>query len=140
MKNQEKKDRFLEMRLLGKTYESIAQELGVSKQTLITWAKESAFQEALSIGTQMRIEAILKKYQIDRMNKIESFATLAQRLQAELSSRDLSNLSPEKILRMLTDTLAHIRDISPVAKFGGESILPDWLDAKTDSFIFDPEN
>lgn len=44
MKDQETKERFVELRAKGWSFDRIARELKVSKQTLINWSRELALQ------------------------------------------------------------------------------------------------
>ena len=81
---QEKKDEFIELRIKGETFESLARRLSVSKQTLIKWSKETNVKEAIDAVRVMPYQSILKAYEQDRLSKIECFAELAQRVKSEL--------------------------------------------------------
>jgi len=81
---QEKKDEFIELRIKGETFESLARRLSVSKQTLIKSSKETNVKEAIDAVRVMWYQSILKTYEQDRLSEIECFAQLAQRVKSEL--------------------------------------------------------
>jgi DNA-binding XRE family transcriptional regulator len=66
MNKEELKDKFLEMRINGETFEFIATELKVSKQTLINWSKENDIKESLQIARTIKYQKILKIYKQNR--------------------------------------------------------------------------
>lgn len=47
MNKQEQKERFLELRIGGDTFDTIASKLGVSKQTLINWNIDLEIKESI---------------------------------------------------------------------------------------------
>jgi len=60
MKDDNVKNRFVELRAKNWSYNRIADELDVSKQTLIAWSKD--LSHAIAIYRVMKIEELQKKY------------------------------------------------------------------------------
>ena len=71
MNRQNKKDRFLELRIKGETFQSIANILKVSKQTLINWSKEVEIKQAIQIAMLMKYQELVKQYQQTREERIK---------------------------------------------------------------------
>lgn len=94
-------ERFMELRLSGKTYQAISEELGVSKQSLIEWSKDKKISEALDFGKLVRFQELIRKYQLHREASISRYAEIVNKCMEELEGRDLTNLSTEKLVKML---------------------------------------
>jgi len=54
MTKDEKKEQFVELRIKEETFESIAKELEVSKQTLINWSKEYEINTTITTAKLMK--------------------------------------------------------------------------------------
>ena len=139
MNTQEKKERFLELRISGETFESIAKQLSVSKQTLINWSKDKDIQKAISIAQKMRIQAILKQYEVARKDQIEYYSKLSQQVKSELLKSKISNLKPDKLLDIVIKCDKKLDDLIEGKTFGGGSKIGDWETEKP-SFYFNPED
>ena len=139
MNTQNKKDRFLELRIQGETFDSIAKELEVSKQTLINWSKEPEIQEAISMASSVRVQAILKEYELLRNNKIEYYSALSKKVREELEKTDFSKVKTDKLINILIKCESKINDLVIKRTFGGGDIFDDMLNQQT-SFYFDPED
>ena len=112
-KKAELSERFLELRLQGKTYEVISEELQVSKQSLINWSKDPALQDVLKFGKMMRLQAILDKYQMTREASLEKLCLLANKCLQEISKRDLSELPTDKLVKIFLSMEKQIASVAP---------------------------
>lgn len=112
-KKAELSERFLELRLEGKTYEVISEELQVSKQSLINWSKDPALQDVLKFGKMMRLQAILDKYQMTREASLEKLCLLANKCLEEISKRDLSELPTDKLAKVFLSIEKQIANVAP---------------------------
>lgn len=112
-KKAELSERFLELRLEGKTYEVISEELQVSKQSLINWSKDPDLKDVLKFGKMMRLQAILDKYQMTREASLEKLCVLAKKCLAEISKRDLSELPTEKLVKVFLSLDKQIDNVAP---------------------------
>jgi len=134
-------DKFLEMRIEGETFDSIAKKLKVSKQTLINWSKEKNIKDTIQAGKLMKYQSILKSYQLNREAKIEKLAILSKRINEELAKRDLSDIPTEKLLKMAILQESRLDKSIPKQLFRDKSALydQDYLDAEA-TFYFNPED
>jgi len=97
---EDKKEKFLKLRAVeGKSYDSIAQEIKVSKQTLINWSKELE-SEIKNIRLQ-KYDLLMKELKVERYNKIKFYCEQFIRLREEFGGRDLKDVSTKDILNML---------------------------------------
>lgn len=99
MKDIKTKERFIELRGCGISYEKIAEELCVSKQTLINWSKE--LSNDIANFKAIHLEALLEKHLVAKSHRVKLFGENLLRLSAELESRDLKTISTEKVFDML---------------------------------------
>lgn len=91
----EQKNEFLELRAKGMSYDKIARELGVSKQTLINWSKELE-TELINLRV-IEMEALREKYLITSQTQIELLGTQLKKVREELEKRDLSEIPTLKL-------------------------------------------
>ena len=99
MKPDETKEQFIELRAKGLSFDKIAKELGVSKQTLINWSKELSLE--VSNIKAIQLEALQEKYYILKEKRIELFGEKLKAINDELSKRDLSDIPTERLLDLL---------------------------------------
>jgi transcriptional regulator with XRE-family HTH domain len=88
----------MELRAQGLPLAKIADELKVSKTTLINWNHE--FKEEIDNLRAVELEAMNDKYDLSTRKKVEFFGDLLTRIQRELETRDLSSVSTEKLFAM----------------------------------------
>jgi DNA-binding XRE family transcriptional regulator len=138
MNRENLKEKFLEFRIEGETFESIAEKLNVSKQTLINWSKEDLVKETLSTARLVRHQKILQTYGQHRDAKIEYYSNLLKKLKDELAKRDFSNMSADKLLTVILNCENELRKLVDSHLFGGEELI-HW-DTNNPSFIFNPED
>ncbi|MFZ0925886.1 MAG: helix-turn-helix domain-containing protein [Halobacteriota archaeon] len=98
MKDNETKVRFMELRAQGLPLAKIADEIKVSKPTLINWDKQ--FKEEIDNLRAIELEAMYDKYDLSTRKKVEFFGDVLSRIQRELETRDLSSISTEKLFAM----------------------------------------
>jgi transcriptional regulator with XRE-family HTH domain len=99
MKDTQTKNRFIELRSQGISYEKIATELKVSKQTLINWSKELQL-EILNLRA-IQLEALQEKYFLTKEKKIEFIGNIMNTLKAEADKRDLTKLSDRELFELI---------------------------------------
>lgn len=98
MENIETKNRFVELRAKGNSFSSIAETLGVSKQTLINWSKELKVE--VSNLRVMEYDALLNQYKLSKEKKLECFGEMLQKIWVEMQNRDLTELSTDKLFTL----------------------------------------
>jgi len=98
MKDKQTKERFIELRGQGLPLKRIADEIGVSKTTLVNW--EQDLKEQIDNLRAMELEALYDKYYLSTRKKVEFFGDVLSRIQGELETRDLSTIPTEKLFAM----------------------------------------
>ena len=96
MKTIDTKERFIELRAQGWSFDKIAKELKVSKVALVDWAKE--FEEEIANLKAVELEALYEKYYLLKEERIKTFGELLQKLRKEIDKRDLKDLSTDKLI------------------------------------------
>lgn len=71
MKDLKIKEKFIQMRAKGLSFDKIAEEVGVTKTTLITWSKELKIEIA-NMRT-IELDSLLEQYYISKQQRIETF-------------------------------------------------------------------
>ncbi len=93
------KDRFIELRAQGFTYDLIAQELNVAKRTLIFWNR--ALKDRIDLFRAAHLESLLDQYCALRERRIELFGKKLQDLNRNLDNRTLYDMPTAKIFNLV---------------------------------------
>lgn len=94
----EVKEKFIELRAAGLSYEAVSKELGVSRQTLINWSKDLALDIQNARG--LRLDELSQKYIVAKEKRIEVFGKRLDAILAELDKRNLADLETDKLLTL----------------------------------------
>jgi len=90
--SKEKKDQFVIKRgLEGKSFDTIARELAVTKATLIKWSKE--FNEEISNLEDFEKEKMIEKYKAGKRIRFEAMLEIRDKVLSEIKKRNLSEVS-----------------------------------------------
>lgn len=98
METLETKERFIEMRAKGYSFDKIAQELGKAKQTLIDWSKE--LEEEIANLKALELEALYEKYYLLKEAKIKKYGAILSKITDELESRDFTDVRTGRLLEL----------------------------------------
>lgn len=104
-------EKFVELRIEGKSFDDIAKELKTTKQTLIEWNKTVSVREVIAESKRIKINHVVKTFQFDLENRLNSYLTLSERLKKELATRDLTDVPTDKLLTMWIANDSRIKDI-----------------------------
>jgi len=99
MKDQETRERFIELRARGLSFDKISKELKVSKQTLIDWSR--GLQEEIRNLKAIELEALQEKYFLTKEKRIELFGERLKAIKEELDKRDLQDVPTDKLIELL---------------------------------------
>ena len=99
MKDTDLKERFVEMRAAGDSYDKIAKELNKSKTTLILWNRE-LFKEIGNIEF-LHYEALLEKHKLTQKAKIEFFVEEIEKIKKALQNKYYDNLAVAELTKLL---------------------------------------
>jgi len=97
-KDNDTKRRFIELRGQGLSFDKIVKDIGVSKGTLLKWDKE--FKQEISEVRFIELESMIQKYGVLRTERVKSYGEMLKMYRKELSIRDLSDVSTNKLLDM----------------------------------------
>jgi len=116
------KERFIELRAQGWSFDKIAKELGKAKQTLIDWSKE--LQDEIANRKALELETLYEKYYLLKEHRLETFGGLLGKLKEEVVKRDLSDLPTDKLLELFLKYNTQIKDevVEPSFKSSQELI------------------
>lgn len=92
------KQRFIELRAQGWSYDKIAKELGKAKQTLVDWGKE--LEEEIANLKALELETLYETYYLSKETRLETFGKLLGKIKDEVLSRDLSEVPTDKLLEL----------------------------------------
>ena len=135
MKDQETKERFIELRAKGLSFEKIAKELKVSKQTLINWSKELEIE--IANLKAIELDALQEKYFLTKQAKIELFGEQLQKVKMELEKRDLSKICTDKLFDIFIKLNKHLREeaveimFRQLSQLGDIDFMPQMQELKT---------
>ena len=95
----DKRLRLIQLRASGHSYQSVAEEIGISKPTAIKWAQE--MKDFIADHRAVELDALMKALEITTEAKLRSLSTLLQRTQAELDKRDFADVETTKLLDLV---------------------------------------
>ena len=120
MELQEIKERFIDLRAKGYSFDKIAKELGKAKQTLIDWSKE--LQEEIANRKALELEALYENYYLLKENRIQTFGAMITKIKEEVERRDLSDVPTDKLLELLLKYNSQVKEeiVEPIYKSSQE--------------------
>jgi transcriptional regulator with XRE-family HTH domain len=98
METTELKERFIELRAKGWSFDKIAKETGKAKQTLIDWSKE--LQDEIANRKALELEALYETYYLLKEAKIKKYGAILSKITDELESRDFNNVPTGRLLEL----------------------------------------
>lgn len=114
------KERFIELRAKGWSFDKIAKELGKAKKTLIDWSKE--LQDEIANSKALELEALYESYYLMRENRLQTFGAILIKIKTEVENRDLSDVPTDKLLELLLKYNSQVKEeiIEPTYKSSQE--------------------
>ena len=114
------KERFIELRAKGWSFDKIAKETGKAKQTLIDWSKE--LQDEIANRRALELEALYESYYLLKENRLQTFGTMLTKIKEEVERRDLSDVPTDKLLELLLKYNNQVKEeiIEPIYKSSKE--------------------
>jgi hypothetical protein len=121
------KERFIEMRAKGYSFDKIAKDLGKAKQTLIDWSKE--LQDEIANRRALELEALYESYYLLKENRLQTFGAMLTKIKEEVERRDLSDVPTDKLLELLLKYNSQVKDeiVEPTYK-SSQELKEDRLD------------
>lgn len=127
MESLDVKEKFIELRAKGYSFDKIAKELGKAKQTLVDWSRD--LQEEIASRKALELEALYDQFSLMKEHRLRELGKTLARIQTEIERRDLSDIPTEKLLDLQLKYLAYAQEevIEPVFK-SSQEIQEDQLD------------
>jgi len=97
--SKEIKDKYVELRAEGITIQKAAKELGIANNTAGNWDK--SLKSRIDDLKTIKLQELQQKYLMSKEKRIELFGERLLAITAELSKRDLSDISTPRIFNML---------------------------------------
>lgn len=101
MTTAEKKAEFVIKRAEGQSVRKICRELAISRQTGARWGSELA--ERIREEQEARVEDLIARYRITRAARLARLGDLLERVNAEISGRDFSDIPTDKLIKAALD-------------------------------------
>lgn len=98
METIELKERFIELRAKGWSFDKIAREIGKAKQTLIDWSKD--LQDEIANRKATELEALYETYFLLKEAKIKKFGAILSKITNELENRDFNKIPTGRLLEL----------------------------------------
>lgn len=126
---------FIQMRIVGKSFDEIATELKTTKQTLIEWNKKELVRNAINEGKAFKINTLVRAYKFDLSNRVQTYLQLSKKINDELLSRDLTDISTDILLKMSIANDTRLREIvGKSIDFGQDCNIVD-LETSKDNYF-----
>jgi len=116
MGNLEDKEKFIELRAKGWTFDKIAKELHKRKATLIDWSKE--LESEIANRKAIELEVLYEKHYLLKEQRIEKLGNLLNKIINEIDNRNLKDIPTDKLFDLLLKYNKEIKEemIEPVYK------------------------
>ena len=126
---------FIQMRIEGKSFDEIANELKTTKQTLIDWNKKELVRNSITEGKVFKIHTLVKTYKFDLSNRVQTYLQLSKKINDEILNSDLTDISTDTLLKM---SIINDNRINDLVK--NKSITIGVPSIKSLEFSNDPDN
>ena len=118
MKDQETQQKFVDLRARGRSFDRIAEELQVSKRTLIEWSRK--FQFEIQNQRAIELEALRERYLATREEQVRQLGERLREVEAELATPRLFTLAGSLRRQLLHATGDELRFSAPVQSIPAE--------------------
>lgn len=92
------KERFIELRARGWSFDKISKELGKARQTLIDWSKD--LEEEIANCKALELEALYERYYLLKEAKVQKYGAILEKITNELEERDFSKVNTGRLLEL----------------------------------------
>jgi len=127
----DQKDRFIELRAQGLSFDKIAEQTGISKPTLIKMNRELKVE--VNRLKLINLESLADSYGMLRASRIQHIGNLLNRVDTALEQADLNRLPPDRLFELrfkLSDRLQREFDFTHNEPGVGSANLNGLLDCK----------
>jgi len=100
MKDQKTKDKFIELRAEGLSYNKISKKIRTSKPILVKWNDD--FNDQIKKLKNERFIETLEKYKVTREQRISRLSNALDKAWNEFDRKNFKDLSKKELLQMIT--------------------------------------
>ena len=133
MKDQAVKEKFVELRAMAWSFDRIAKELHVSKQTLVTWSRDFALE--IQNRRAIEYEALLEQHALTREKKVEALGLIFKRMREELETRSFTTIPTQKLLEGILKLIGEVKGIDGELTFRVRENLMESLNTGLDTTV-----
>ena len=128
MKDAETRLAFIRARAEGKSYDTIATELGISKGTCTNWEKE--LRTDIDALKAAQLEELYTTYNMKRDARIRSLGDTLGEIDTALQGKDLAEVPADKLLELRLKYARELREeyIEPVELPPGDNTLDELIE------------
>lgn len=95
----ETRQRFIEQRAAGLSYNAIAKNLDVNINTLLSWGNQ--LDSELKKLDKLNTDEILQEFKLAKTARLKFLASIIDKLLKEIDKRDYSDIATDKLLKLL---------------------------------------
>lgn len=107
-KSQAVREKFMELRARGMSYERISESINVSKTTLVKWGQQMEAQISELRGQEL--ELMLERFRLTREYRVERFARMLDKIEVVVEKRELDTVQTDRLIRLYIRTMEAIRN------------------------------
>lgn len=128
MKNNDTRLAFIQARAEGKSYDTIAGELGISKGTCTNWERE--LRTDIDALKQTQLEELYTAYNMKRDARIRSLGDFLKEIDTALQGKTLEDIPADKLLELRLKYARELREeyIEPVELPQGDNTLDELIE------------
>jgi len=101
MKSKDEKEKFIELRASGLSFDKISEMLKISKPVLISWSVE--FKKEISNLEYFRYQAILEQYKLIQEKRIEFLSIQLNKVNDAISKKNFEDASLKELISIRKD-------------------------------------
>lgn len=114
MKDTTQKEKFIQLRAQGLSFDKISREINTSKPTLLKWSEE--LESEIANLAYLETEALLEQYQLAKLRKIEAFSLVLRKALEEFKKRDFSEVPTKDLLSIISSLESKLKlELTPIA-------------------------
>lgn len=104
----DKKNGIITLRAKGYSYASIASKIGVSKQTAVDVCEQ--YREEVAALHALALDELYSKEKITSEERIKAHSELLRRIRKEIASRELTDISTDKLIELFIKETSALRE------------------------------
>jgi orotate phosphoribosyltransferase-like protein len=107
------KEKFIQLRAKGFSFDKIANEISTSKPTLLKWSEE--FEDEVANLAYLETESLIEQYQLAKLRKIEAFSLVLYKALEEFKRRDFSEVATKDLLPIISSLESKLKiELTPI--------------------------